>query len=123
MFQSTWVHLTSENENWFGAPPAPSLSYNGRVVLSRRADKILLRRVPGAAVEKTGFYMSGCFVVDFTGAAERGWRGCVLRVNIIIFENNNIFIKSQHSAISERALFTKWPYLRIPVKAGFGVSY
>ena len=66
-----WIHLTSENESWFGAPPAPSLSHSGCTVLSTRADKILLRQVPGAAVEKTGFCMSG-FVVDFTGAAERG---------------------------------------------------
>lgn len=58
--------------------------------------------------------MSG-FVVDFTGAAERGLRGCVLRVKIIILGN--------YSAISEGALFTKWSYLCLPEKVGFGVPY
>lgn len=40
--------------------------------------------MPGAAVEETGFCTSG-FAVDLTGAAERGWRRCVVWVNIIIF--------------------------------------
>lgn len=71
MFESTWVHLTSENENCFGTPPAPSLSHNGCMVLSRRVDKILPGQVSGAAVEQTGFCRSG-LAVDFTGTVKRG---------------------------------------------------
>jgi len=70
-FQRTWLRLTSENENCSGAAPASSPSHNGCTILARRADRILLRQVPRAAVEKAGFCTSG-FVVGFTGAAERG---------------------------------------------------
>lgn len=70
-FESMWVYLTSENVNWFGAPPSPPLFHSSCVALSRRVDRMLLRQEPHAAVEKTGFCVSGC-VVDFIGAAESG---------------------------------------------------